>query len=162
MPELPLLRFHDEQVQTKIEGKSGILAYTAASGPRITPNDAATGNTLTPGQLKKPPTGADKNDVELATLWALAAAMAVLIGAWGIQNRRAGYRRRARRALLEEGFRLLRRFEDPESLLLKTPAPASNETSVEQLVNLSLAVQSAEPEPTPELVEDSGAIHSPT
>jgi hypothetical protein len=87
--------------------------------------------------------------------------MALLLGAWGIQNRRAGYRRPPRRALLEEGFRLLRRFEDPESLPLKTPAPAGNET-LEQLVNLSLAVQSAVPAPTPELVEDSEAIHSPT
>jgi hypothetical protein len=88
--------------------------------------------------------------------------MALLIGAWGIQNRRAGYRRPPRRALLEEGFRMFRRFEDPESLPLKTPAPASNETSVEQLVNLSVAVQSAALEPVPELAEDSEAIHSPT
>jgi hypothetical protein len=90
-------------------------------------------------------------------LWALAAVTALLIGAWGIQNGRAGYRRPPRRALLEEGFRLLRRFEDPESLPLKTPAPASNGTSAEQLVNLSLAVQSTVPEPAPELVGDSEA-----
>jgi hypothetical protein len=115
-----------------------------------------------PGQLKKPPTGADKNRVELATLWALAAAMALLLCAWGIQNRRAGYQRPPRRALLEEGFRLLRSFEDLESLPPKTPAPASHETSVDQLVNLSLAVRSAAPELAPELVEDSEAIHSPT
>jgi hypothetical protein len=100
--------------------------------------------------------------VEIATLWALAAAMVLLIGAWGIQNRRAGYRRPPRRALLDEGFRLLCHFEDPESLSPETPAPASHETSVEQLVSLSLAVQSAAPEPLPELVEDSEAIHSPT
>jgi hypothetical protein len=88
--------------------------------------------------------------------------MALLIGAWGIQNRRAGYRRPPRRALLEEGFRLLRRFENPESLPLKPPAQAGNEASVEQLVNLSLAVQTAAPEPAPELVEHSEAIQSPT
>jgi hypothetical protein len=115
-----------------------------------------------PGQLKKPPTGADKNDVELAIFWALAAATALLIGAWGIQNRRAGYRPPPRRALLEEGFRLLRRIEDTDTLPLETPAPAGKETSVEQLVNLSLAVQSAAPEPAPQPVEDSETIHSPT
>jgi hypothetical protein len=93
-------------------------------------------------------------------LWALAAAMGLLIGAWGILNRRAGYRRPPRRALLEEGFRLLRRFEHP--LPLKPTAPPSGETPVEQLVNLSLAVQSAAQEPALEPVEDSETIHSPT
>jgi hypothetical protein len=100
--------------------------------------------------------------VELATLWGLAAAVLLLIGVWGIQNRRAGYLRPPRRALLEEGFRLLRRFENPDSLPLKPPAPAGNETSIKQLVNLSLAVQTAAPEPAPELIDDSEVIQSPT
>jgi hypothetical protein len=116
-------------------------------------------------RLKKLPEPADNNNVQLLVLWALAAAMALLVATWGFRNRRFGYRRLPRRPLLEEGFRLLRRFEQPQPLQT-VPAPPARKTPVEQLVSLSLAVQSAAPAPAevpvPEKLEDPEVIHSPT
>jgi hypothetical protein len=100
--------------------------------------------------------------VELAILWALAAAMALLVVFWGVRNERAGYPRPPRRALLEDGFRLLRHFEETEPPLQTAPAPVAKATPIEQLVSLSLAVQSAVPQMIEEKTEDAEVIPSPT
>jgi hypothetical protein len=100
--------------------------------------------------------------------WALAAGMTLLVWVWGRHNRRAGYQRPPRRALLEEGFRLLRPFEEPELPERAAAATLAKETPVAQLVSLSLAVQSATPrqveesEPIEKEIADSEVIHSPT
>jgi len=111
--------------------------------------------------------------VQPLILWTVAAGMALLGATWGFRNKRAGYRRPARRPLLEEGFRLLRLFERPEPLPQTTPASPPvrpkaeidrRETPVEQLVSLSLAMESTAPTPEtlPQEVEEPETIHSPT
>lgn len=88
--------------------------------------------------------------------------MALLVGVWGVRNRRAGYLRPPRRALLEDGFRLLRHFEEAEPPPQTAQAPVAKATRIEQLVSLSLAVQSAVPQPIEEKTVDAEVIHSPT
>jgi hypothetical protein len=113
-------------------------------------------------ELKESRKPADKKSVELVIVWALAAATAVVVGAWGVRNRRNGYQRPPRRALLEEGFRLLLPIEGSETPPETVSASIAKETPIEQLVNLNLAVQSAAPVQVEERAEDPEVIHSPT
>lgn len=86
--------------------------------------------------------------LELTIRWIAAAAMIVLFLGLARRNRRAGYQKPPRQALLAEVVVLVRELE--EALYVQerqepTPeVPAIAETPVDQLLRLSLAIQSGE------------------